>query len=105
MAETRTITYLPAGQGVTPTRGEPTLDPELAKIRDKEVERNEQVPARAPLGDPTIDEALVKARQAELERDAKRAGVKLSDTSVGKSEVAAEPEKNPAKKAAKKSSK
>jgi len=99
VVETREITYLPAGVGVSPERGEPTLDPELSKIRDKEIERNEQVPARAPLGEPTIDPELVKARKAELERDAKRAGVKLTDTSVGKSEVESQPTKAPAKKA------
>lgn len=96
--ETREVTYLAAGVGVTPERGEPTLDPELAKVRDEEIKRNEKVPAVAPLGEPTIDPALVEARKKELERDAKRAGVRLADTSVGKAE--ATETKTPAKKAA-----
>ena len=86
VVESKNFTYLPAGVGVTPERGEPLLDPELAKIRDEEIKRNEKVPARASLGEPTIDPALVRARKAELERDAKRAGVKLADTSAGKAE-------------------
>lgn len=105
VVEKREVTYLPAGVGVSPERGEPTLDPELAKVRDEEIKRNEQVPARATLGEPTIAPELVKAREAELKRDAKRAGVNLADTSVGKSEATpsadAEPAtKAPAKKAA-----
>lgn len=104
IVETRTVTYLAAGVGVSPERGEPTLDPELAKIRDEEIKRNEKVPARAPLGTPTIDDALVKARKADLEREAKRAGVKLSETSVGKSEAATE-DKTPAKAASSKTKK
>ena len=98
VVETREVTYLPAGVGVSPERGEPTLDPELAKIRDEEIKRNEQVPSRAPLGEPTIDPELVKARKADLERDAKRAGVNLADTSVGKSEDTSEPAKKSAAK-------
>ena len=98
--ETRTVSYLPAGVGVDPYQGEPTLDPDLAKIRDEEIKKLEGVPAVAPLGEPTIDEELVKARKAELERDAKRAGVNLSDTSAGKAET----ESQPAKKAASKKS-
>ena len=88
VVETREVTYLPAGVGVTPERDEPLLDPELAKIRDEEIKRNEKVPAVAPLSEPTIDPELVKARKAELERDAKRVGVKLADTSAGKAEEA-----------------
>ena len=87
VVETRQVEYLPAGVGVSPERGEPSLDPELAKIRDEEIKRNEKVPAAAPLGEPTIDPELVKARKADLEREAKRAGVNLADTSVGKAEA------------------
>lgn len=101
-AETKTITYLPAGVGVTPERGAPTLDPELAKIRDEEIKANEKVKV-LPRPEPTIDPELVKARKAELERDAKRAGVKLADTSVGKHEAKVEAQSAP--KPAAKSSK
>lgn len=96
--ETRTVSYLPAGVGVDPYQGEPTLDPDLAKIRDEEIKKLADVPSGAPLGEPTIDPALVEAREKELERDAKRAGVKLSETSVGKAEAA---KKAPAKKSSK----
>lgn len=95
VVETRNLTYLPAGVGVTPERGEPTLDPELARIRDEEIKANDKVKVEAR-PEPTIDPVLVKARKAELERDAKRAGVKLSETSAGK----AERDEAPAKKAA-----
>lgn len=100
IVETRNFTYLAAGVGVDPFEGNvPSLDPDLEKVREAEIKAND-VPSRAPLGEPTIDPELVKARKADLEREAKRAGVKLSDTSVGKSEPTAEPAKKvaPAKK-------
>ena len=101
VVESRTVSYLPAGVGVDPYQGTPSLDPELEKVRAEEIKRNEKVPAFAPLEEPTIDPELVKAREKELERDAKRAGVKLSDTSVGKSEAAAAKKSAPAKKSSK----
>jgi hypothetical protein len=98
IVETRNLTYLAAGVGVTPDRGEPKLDPELAKIRDEEIKANDKVQIDRSFREPSIDPNLVKARKAELERDAKRAGVKLADTSAGKAEKKAEPE--PVKKSA-----
>ena len=93
--ETRTVTYLAAGEGVDPYAGNtPTLDPELEKLRDVEAKAND-VPSGAPIGEPTIDPALVKARDAEIKRDAERAGVK----------PAVEESAAPAKKSASKSSK
>ena len=92
-AESRTVNYLPAGVGVDPYQGEPTLDPELAKIREDEIKRNDVSIDQTP-SEPTIDDALVKAREDELKRDAKRAAEADSSTSTA-----------PAKKAAAKSSK
>jgi hypothetical protein len=94
VVESKDFTYLPAGVGVSPERGEPSLDPELAKIRDEEIKRNEQVPSRAPLGEPTIDPEVVEARKADLERDAKRAkdaGVETRAKSSGNDNVSEEP--------------
>lgn len=70
--ESRTVTYLPAGVGVDPYQGEPTLDPELAKVRDAEIKAND-VPINPAPSEPTIDPELVKLRDAEIKRDAERA--------------------------------
>lgn len=103
IVETRPfVEYLPAGVRVDPYKGnEPPLDPDLAKVRDEEIKALNEVKVEAR-PEPTIDPELVKARKAELERDAKRAGVKLADTSAGKAEGgdsgAPAPKKSPAKK-------
>lgn len=91
IVETRPfVEYVPAGVRPDPYAGnEPLLDPDLAKVRDEEVKTLSEVKVESR-EEPTIDPELVKARKAELERDAKRAGVKLSDTSVGKSESASD---------------
>lgn len=105
VTETRSVEYLPAGVRPNPYEGnEPLLDPALEKVRDEEIKALSEVKVE-PRPEPTIDPELVKARKAEIERDAKRAGVTLSETSVGKSEAASEPAAKPAKKAAAKSSK
>lgn len=71
--ESRTVNYLPAGVGVDPYAGNvPSLDPELAKIRDAEIKSND-VPINPALHEPTIDPELVKLRDEEIKRDAKRA--------------------------------
>ena len=50
VVETRTVTYLAAGEGVDPYAGNtPSLDPELEKLRDAEIKAND-VPSGAPLG-------------------------------------------------------
>ena len=87
-AESRTVNYLPAGVGVDPYQGEPTLDPELAKIREEEIKRND-VEIVSELPEPTIDEALVKAREEELKRDAERAAEADSTASAATKKTAA----------------
>lgn len=103
--------YLPAGVKVDPYAGnEPTLDPELAKVRDEEAKALSEIKVE-PRPEPTIDPELVKARDEEIKRDQKRAkDMGLSTRAVAPSDdnEAEEPSeaKAPAKKAAaKKSSK
>lgn len=50
---------------------EPYLDPKLAEIREAEIKKNDVT--IAPLGEPTIDAELVKARDEQIERETKRA--------------------------------
>jgi hypothetical protein len=95
--ETKTVSYLPAGVGVVPERGPVTLDPELEKARDAEMEKLANVPSRAPLGEPTIDPALVKIRDAEIKRDADRA----KGVTPAKSAAPAPTKAVPAKKSSK----
>jgi hypothetical protein len=70
--ESRQVTYLPAGKAPEVTRDAVPLDPELAKVREREIKAND-VPSSAPLGVPTIDPELVKVRDTEIKRDAERA--------------------------------
>ena len=65
--------YLPSGVKVDPYAGnEPTLDPELEKIRDEEMKALSEIKVE-PRSEPTIDPELVKARDEEIARDQKRA--------------------------------
>ena len=96
--EVRTVTYLPAGKAPEVTRDEPSLDPELAKIREREVKALADVKVDTARKEPSIDPELVKARDAEIKRLAKRAEADAPARTVAASE--------PAKKSApKKSSK
>lgn len=75
-AESRTVEFLPAGVGVDPLAGNvPTLDPELARIREAEIKAND-VPINPAPGAPTIDPVLVKMRDEQIRRENERAGVK-----------------------------
>jgi hypothetical protein len=101
--ETRTVTYLAPGVAPDLTPGTPTLDPELEKIRDREIEKLAEVVIDVAPKEATLDPALVEARENEIKRERQRAGL-----DVKASEPASEtPAKTaPAKKAAaKKSSK
>ena len=57
---------VPAGAKVVPTRGEPSLDPELAKIRDEERKALDEIKIDTSRPEPSIDDELVKAREAEI---------------------------------------
>lgn len=101
--------YLPAGVKVDPYAGnEPTLDPDLEKVRDEEIKALAEVKVE-PRPEPTIDPELVKARDEELKRDKERAKALGLETRAvaGDDNVAAESEapvkKTVAKKVAKKS--
>ena len=96
--EVRNIAYLPAGKAPEVTRDEPSLDPELAKIREREVKALAEVKVDTARKEPTIDPELVKARDAEIKRLAKRAEAE----SPARTATASEPAK---KSAPKKSSK
>lgn len=71
--EVRTVTYLPAGKAPEVAREKPSLDPELAKIRDREAKELAEVSIDTARKEPSIDPELVKARDAEIKRLAKRA--------------------------------
>ena len=92
--EVRTITYLAPGQAPEVQRDEPSLDPELAEIRDREAEAN-SVDISGSREDISIDDELVKARDEQIKRETDLASGKVStDTAPAK--------KAPAKKSASK---
>lgn len=57
---------VPAGAQINPTRDEPSLDPELAKIRDEEAKALSDIKIETTRPDASIDDELVKARDAEI---------------------------------------
>jgi hypothetical protein len=58
--------YLPAGAKVNVTRDEPSLDPELEKVREQEAKDLSEVKIDTSRPDPSIDEELVKVRDEEI---------------------------------------
>lgn len=73
--ESRTTTYIAPGERPDPYAGnEPSLDPDLAKIRDDEAKKLAEVKIDRSTPEPTIDEDLVKAREADAKRGAKLIG-------------------------------
>lgn len=93
-SESRTITYLAPGVAPDLTPGTPTLDPELAKIRDAEAEKLAEVKIdRTPM-EPTIDPALVKARDEQIKREQKAAGMAPAPASEEPLKKAAPPKKS-----------
>lgn len=65
--ETRTIEYLAPGVAPSGKREDPSLDPALEEIRDREVESN-KVDISGSREEPSIDPELVKARDEEIKR-------------------------------------
>ena len=57
---------VPDGARVVAKRDEPSLDPELAKVRDEERKALDAVKIETSRPDPSIDEELVRAREAEI---------------------------------------
>lgn len=102
--EEKVVTYLAPGVRVDPYAGnEPSLDPDLEKVRDEEAKALAEVKVfrASDREDASIDPELVKARDAEAKRGAKVLGGVLA-----KAEAPVAEEPKPAKKsAAKKSSK
>ena len=100
--------YLPSGVKVDPYAGnEPTLDPELEKIRDEEMKALSEIKVE-PRPEPTIDPELVKARDAEIARDQKRAkelGLESRAAAPQDDNVVDDTAATPKKSTAKKSSK
>ena len=68
----RTVTYLAPGEAPNVQRDEPSLDPDLEKIREDEAKRNAEVRVE-PRQEPTIDPELEKARDAQIKRETERA--------------------------------
>jgi hypothetical protein len=85
--------YLPAGVRIDPYAGnEPSLDPDLEKVRDEEVKALSDVKVE-PRAEPTIDPELVKARDEQIARDKKRAkelGLEFNATASGDDNVSQE---------------
>ena len=76
--ERKVVEYVPAGVSITPTRDEPTIDPELEKIRDAEAKANDVEIHPAP-AEPTIDPELVKRRDEDIKRAQEYAAAADSD--------------------------
>lgn len=83
--ETRTVTYLAPGVAPDPYQGEPSIDPELEKIREREAKALADVKIDTAPQEPTIDPELVKIRDEQIKRERERAGATDDGGTVKKS--------------------
>lgn len=75
---TRTVEYLPPGVAPDLTPGTPSLDPELEKIREAEVEKLSKVEIDVAPKDALLDPELEKARDEQIKRETERANQSAS---------------------------